>query len=187
MSYPLPTTASPYHGKEYVEDMRIAPAIELSTRQQEELERLVGRRTGEQRLADRARIILAAAQGGLNRDLAKNLGVDVNTVGRWRRRWAAAQEQLATAEESSRRSDLRRCITGILVDAPRSGRPGTFAPEQVVEIIAIGCEDPQEDSHLPVSHWTPREVAKEAVKRKIVPSISTRTVGRFFEIRRILS
>ena len=161
--------------------MRIAPAIELSTRQQEELERLVRRRAGEQRLAERARIILAAAQGGLNQDLAKDLGVDVGTVGRWRRRWATAQEQLAAAEESSRRSDVRRCITGILLDAPRSGRPGTFTPEQIVEIIAIGCEDPQEDSQLPVSHWTPRELAEEAVKRKIVPSISTRTVGRFLK------
>jgi len=181
MMYPLPTTASPYQGKEYVEDMRIAPAIELSARQQEVLERLVRRRTGEQRLAERARIILAAAEGGLNLDVAKDLGVDVGTVGRWRRRWAAAQEQLAAAEESSRRSDLGRCITGILVDAPRSGRPGIFTPEQIVEIIAIACEDPQEDSERPVSHWTPREVAEEAVKRKIVPGVSTRTVGRFLK------
>ncbi len=180
MIHPLPTTASPYHAKEYVEDMRIAPAIELSTRQREELERLIRRKTGEQRLAERARIILACAQGGRNQDLAKDLGVNVGTVGRWRRRWAVAQEQLAAAEESSRRSDLRHCITGILLDAPRSGRPGTFTPEQIVEIIAIGCEDPQEDSDLPVSHWTPREVAEEAVKRKIVPRISIRTVGRFF-------
>ena len=161
--------------------MRIAPAIELSARQQEVLERLVRRRTGEQRLAERARIVLAAAQGGLNRDLATRMGVDADTVGRWRRRWAAAQEQLAAAEQGPRTSDLGRCITEILVDAPRSGRPGTFAPEQIVEIIAIACESPEEDSQRPVSHWTPREVAEEAVKRKIVPSISRRTVGRFLK------
>ncbi len=91
--------------------MRIAPAIELSGRQQEVLERLVRSSTGEQRLARRARIVLAASQGGLNRDLAEDLGVEVKTVGRWRRRWAAAQERLATAEESPRPSDLGRCIT----------------------------------------------------------------------------
>ena len=181
MTYPFPTTGSPYDGKEYVEAMRIAPVIELSVRQQEVLERLVRSSTVEQRLARRARIVLAASQGGLNRDLAEDLGVEVKTVGRWRRRWAAAQERLATAEESPRPSDLGRCITEILVDEPRAGCGGTFTPEQIVAIIAIACEQPEEDSQRPVSHWTPREVAAEAVKRKIVPSISARTVGRFLK------
>jgi putative transposase len=181
MTYPLPTTASPSDGKEYVEDMRVAPTIELSARQQEVLERLVRRSTGEQRLAERARIILACAPGGRNLDVAEDLGMDADTVGRWRRRWAAAQEQLASAEESSGRSDLGRCITQILVDATRCGRPGTFSPEQIVEIIAIACEHPEEDSERPVSHWTPRELAEEAVQRKIVSGISARTVGRFLK------
>ena len=61
MTYPLPTTDSPHHGKEYVEEMRIVPTIELSARQQDVLGRLVRRTTGEQRLAQRARIVLAAA------------------------------------------------------------------------------------------------------------------------------
>jgi putative transposase len=161
--------------------MRIAPAIKLSIRQQEELERLVRSSSEEQRLARRARIVLAASQGGRNCDLAKELGEAVKTVGLWRRRWAAAQEQLAAAEASPEASDLKRCVTGILVDAPRAGRGGTFTPEQIVEIIAIACEQPDEDAQRPVSHWTPREVAEEAVKRKIVPSISVRTVGRFLK------
>ncbi len=161
--------------------MRVAPVIELSARQQEDLERLVRSSTAEQRLVLRARIVLAAAQGGLNRDLAQDLGVDADTVGLWRRRWAAAQERLAAVEQSPRTSDLGRCITEILVDAPRSGWPGIFTPEQIVEIIAIACEKPEQESDRPVTHWTPREVADEAVKRQIVPSISTRTVGRFLK------
>ena len=161
--------------------MRIAPAIELSTRQREELERLVRSSSEEQRLARRARIILAASQGGRNCDLAKELGEAVKTVGLWRRRWAAAQEQLVAAEASPKASDLKRCVAGILVDAPRAGCGGTFTPEQIVEIIAIACEQPEEDAERPVSHWTPREVADEAVKRQIVPRISARTVGRFLK------
>lgn len=161
--------------------MRIAPTIELSARQRDVLERLVRRTTGEQRLAQRARIVLAAAQGGLNRDLAKDLGVDRGTMGKWRLRWASAQERLAAAEKGPRVSDLSRCVTEILVDAPRSGWPGIFTPEQIVEIIAIACEQPEEESERPVSHWNPREVADEAMKRKIVPRISTRTVGRFLK------
>ena len=161
--------------------MRIAPAIELSARQQEVLERFVRCSTVEQRLAQRARIILAAARGGLSRDLAKDLGVDVGTVGKWRRRWATAKERLTAAEKGPRTSDLNRCITELLVDAPRSGCPGTFTPEQIVGIIAIACEDPEEDSERPVSHWTSREVADEAMKRKVVHRISVRTVGRFLK------
>ena len=115
--------------KEYVEDMRIAPSIELSTRQQEMLEHFVRSPTSEQRLVQRARIVLAASQGGLSRDLAHELGVDADTVGLWRRRWAAAQERLAVTEQGPRRSDLSRCIAETLVDAPRSGWPGIFTPE----------------------------------------------------------
>ena len=165
--------------KEYVEAMRIAPSIELSTRQQEMLEHLVRSPTSEQRLVQRARIVLAAGKGGLSRDLAIELGVDADTVGLWRRRWAAAQERLAAVEQSPRRSDLSRCIAETLVDAPRAGGPGTFTPEQILEIIAIACELPEEASDRPVTHWTPREVADEAMKRNVVSHISTRTVGRF--------
>ena len=68
-----------------------------------------------------------------------------------------------------------------MVDAPRSGRPGDFTPEQIVQIIAIACEDPAAGAERPISHWTPREVADEAVKRKIVARISVRTVGRFLK------
>ena len=141
---------------------------------------MVRRSTGAQRLARRARIVLAAARGGLNRDLARDLGVDVGTVGRWRRRWAAAQERLHAAEHRACRSDVSRCITETLVDAPRAGWPGVFTPEQIVAIIALACELPQ-DAQRPVSHGTAREVAEEAVKRNIVASISTRTVGRFLK------
>lgn len=159
--------------------MRIAPSIELSARQQEMLEHLVRSPTSEQRLVQRARIVLAAGKGGLNRDLAIELGVDADTVCLWRRRWAAAQERLAATEEGPRRSDLSRCIAETLVDAPRPGGPGTFTPEQILEIIAIACEQPEEASDRPVTHWTPREVADEAMKRNVVSHISTRTVGRF--------
>ena len=108
--------------------MRIAPEIDLSARQRQVLEHLVRSPTVEQRLVQRARIVLAAAGGGLNRDLAKDLGVDAGTVGRWRRRWAAAQERLRAAEESASASPLRRCVTETLVDARRSGWPGIFMP-----------------------------------------------------------
>ncbi|MBT3341453.1 MAG: helix-turn-helix domain-containing protein [Gemmatimonadetes bacterium] len=161
--------------------MRVAASIELSRRQQEILERMVRSPTTEQRLVQRARIVLAAAEDSLNRDLVEDLGVDKNTVGRWRRRWAAAQQQLTAAEQGEQPSDLICCIHATLTDAPRSGWQGKFTPEQIIDIIAIACERPEDEADRPVSHWTPREVAEEAVKRNVVPGISTRTVGRFLK------
>lgn len=62
-------------------------------------------------------------------------------------------------------------------DAERSGAPLTFNAEQVIELFAIACEDP-EASGRPISQWTARELAEEIVKRGIVESISVRHVGR---------
>ncbi len=50
-------------------------------------------------------------------------------------------------------------------------------------ILALSCEAP-EGSGRPISRWTPREVAEEAVKRGMVERISVRQVGRFLKIRR---
>ena len=59
---------------------RKAPIIELRPRQREALTRLVRQPTTEQRVAARARIILAAAQGGLNQEIAQRLGLEPDTV-----------------------------------------------------------------------------------------------------------
>ena len=87
-----------------------------------------------------------------------------------------AQELLAAAQKEEETSEkaLRECVEGVLADAPRSGAPATFAPEQVVQIVALACEAPREDSGRALSHWTPRDLADEAVKRGIVGSISVR-------------
>src|SRR5262249_16415944 len=60
------------------------------------------------------------------------------------------------------------------------GAPATFSAEQWCQIIALACEPP-EASGRPISHWTPRELADEACKRAIVPTISARHVGRFLK------
>ena len=88
----------------------------------------------------------------------------------WRRRWVEWQDM--PLEEYS--------VETRLSDAARSGSPGKFSAEQVAQIIAIACEVPQ-DSGYPVSHWTAKELAMEAVKRGVVESISERQVGRFLK------
>jgi len=46
--------------------------------------------------------------------------------------------------------------------------------------VALACEGP-EHWQRPISHWTPRELADEAIKRGMVPSLSPRHVGRFLK------
>ncbi len=75
---------------------------------------------------------------------------------------------------------LRKMIENILSDAPRPGTPKFFRVEQVVQIVALACEKPQA-SQRPVSHWSARELADEAIKRGIVEKISPRSVGRFLK------
>ena len=69
-----------------------------------------------------------------------------------------------------------------LADAPRSGSPATFTPEQICAVVAMTCEKPSE-SERPISHWSQREIADEAMRRGLVPSISQRSVGRFLKKR----
>jgi putative transposase len=65
--------------------------------------------------------------------------------------------------------------------AALSARIDTFsASEQTCAIVAVACEAP-EASGVPLSHWSASDLAREAVKRGLVPAISPRTVGRFLK------
>ena len=156
-------------------------SITLSPPQQALLERLLRQHSSPQALVRRIQIILAAASGLPNEQIALHLATSPKTARRWRARWAAAQPDLAAAEADERA--LRTRIAETLADAPRPGAPTTFTAEQIVQIIAIACTPPG-DSGRPIDAWTPRELADEAVKRQIVASISARSVGRFLKTGR---
>lgn len=99
----------------------------------------------------------------------------------WRDRWHEQTEAREVMEgEGVAQAELERWIIDGLRDRYRSGTPPKFSAEQVVQIVAIACENPQANGY-PVSHWIPIEVAAEAVKRGIVESISPRQVGRFLK------
>lgn len=153
-------------------------AITLSGPQQVILEALLRQSTCPQALALRAQIVLGAAAGQRNEPLAQALSCSLPTVRKWRRRWAAAQSQLAAVENHPR--DLRLLVASVLADAPRSGAPGGFDAEQIVQIVNLACTPPQQVGR-PVDAWTPRELAEEAVKQGIVTAISARSVGRFLK------
>lgn len=157
-----------------------AAKIVLSEQQKAELENITRSRIGQQRLIERAEIILLAADGKLNCEISPQVGIGRQQVGLWRRRWQQSQQALLMVELNETRAELRRTIEDVLSDAPRSGSPGKFTAEEFVEIIAVACEDPK-NSHRPVDHWIRRELKDEVLQRGIVTSISQSHIGNLLD------
>jgi putative transposase len=155
--------------------------ITISPPQQAILDRLLRQHRTPHALVRRIHIVVAAAAGVPNEQLAQQLGCSPKTVRRWRGRWAAAQPDLATVDADERA--LRSHIAEVLADAPRPGAPPTFTAEQIIHIIALACTPPAASAR-PIDAWTPRELADEATRRQIVTSISPRSVGRFLKTGR---
>ena len=107
----------------------------------------------------RARIVLLAADGEQNVDIARRVGVCVDVVSKWRKRFCG--EGLAGLKD--------RC---------RSGRPRRFGSEVVAGIKALACEPP-ERRKVPLSRWSSFELAAQAVSEGLVGSISSSTVRRW--------
>ena len=144
--------------------------IELEKESRNELLELVHRHRTPQQLAKRAQIVLMAADGKNHTQIARKLGVTVDTARLWRNRWLSFTnlpwEELSVQER--------------LEDAPRPGKPATITAEQVCQIVALACEAP-EKSGRPISHWTGREIADEIVAQGIVDQISERHAQRLLK------
>jgi transposase len=115
------------------------PALPLSVNESdlEILRALARTRTAEQRLVQRARIILRAAEGMPNRRIAAEVGVAPMTVLLWRDRYARAG------------------LTG-LADEPRPGRPPTYGRAERDRVIALTLEPPSDGT----THWSARRLGE---------------------------
>jgi DNA-binding CsgD family transcriptional regulator len=142
--------------------------LSLTEVERNELERLVRRHSTGQQMALRGRIILEANAGKNTSQIARELGISVETVRAWRTRWLALQPVAA--------SDLS--VQDRLSDVPRPGRRSQITAEQTCQVIAMACEHPKE---RPISHWTGREIADEAMARGIIKQISPRHAARLLK------
>jgi transposase len=116
----------------------IAVGVVLSDAEREQLEAWARRRTSAQALAERARIVLLAADGLKNAEVAQRLGIHRGTVRKWRARFAEDR------------------LDGLL-DEPRPGRPRTVSDAQVEEVIVKTLESTPKDA----THWSTRSMAAE--------------------------
>jgi transposase len=116
---------------------RAAPTIVLSQAERADLEALAARRKTAQAMAMRARIVLACAEGFESKQVAAKLGVDANTVGKWRRRFAEHR------------------LDG-LYDEQRSGTPRTIDDARIEAVIVATLESMPANA----THWSSRGMAK---------------------------
>jgi transposase len=109
----------------------------VSIAERNELERLTRRPKTQQRLAERARIVLACAKGPSNIEVADALGISRATVGKWRARF------------------IERRIQGLL-DEPRPGTPRTIGDDAVERVVTMTLESKPKNA----THWSTRSMAR---------------------------
>jgi transposase len=129
---------------------RTAGTIELTDEEEQRLRAVLRTPSATQQQAMRARIVLRAAQGATNTEIASELGVSLPTVGLWRRNFCA------------------RRLQG-LQTAPRSGRPREIDDSEVQRVLAVTLEAPPDGS----TQWSVRRLAA-------VTGISSSTVHRIW-------
>ena len=122
--------------------MRVAVAVELTKEERTVLTKWSRGRSTPARLVLRAKIVLAAAEGMLSKDIAVRLDCKRETVARWRNRFAEqdAGERLASLEQ----------------DAPRPGHPPVARLQHEAEIIRKTTQEMPPDA----THWSTRSMAK---------------------------
>jgi transposase len=106
----------------------------------------------------RAQIVLAAARGRANARIAADLQVSVDTVRKWRGRFAA------------------RGLGG-LKDLARSGRPRRITALERAAVVALACQLPAATG-VPLSRWTAPELAAELVAQDLAVAVSPSSVWR---------
>jgi transposase len=112
--------------------------IELTADERVVLESWTRRHTSAQALALRARIVLLAAEGPGNTEIAERLGIARNTAAKWRSRFAEHR------------------LEG-LTDEPRPGQPRKISDAKVEEVIVKTLETTPKDA----THWSTRSMAAE--------------------------
>src|SRR3954449_248256 len=136
-----------------------AVAIGLSEIEERELRRRATQYTRPHREVIRAKVVLLAADGHSDCEIARRLTAPIRRP--------------VTGEGASPRRAWRGWMSG-----PGRGVPGRFPPAEIAEVKALACDVPAQTGR-PLSRWSAAELAREAVERGIVCSISGTTVWRW--------
>lgn len=131
--------------------MRVAPAVQLNPQQREVLEQRSRARSLPARVVERARIVLLAAEGKQDKEIAKQLSIGVQKAARWRARFLALG------------------VEGLEKDAPRPGRTPKIAKETIERVVRMTTQEKPPNA----THWSTRSMARAA-------GIGKASVGRIW-------
>lgn len=158
---------------------RVAREVLLTPGVRAVLEANANGRSCPKGLSYRSAIVLKAADGKGNAEIARSVGVHENTVALWRGRFADAQGSLASIE-ADRPGELAVAVAEVLSDLPRPGAPRTISQEARDTLRAIACDKPT-DHGVEASVWTLASLAKALVATGAIDSISTGAVYAILE------
>lgn len=156
-------------------------ALKMSERQYGLLEKESKKHKTKNQEVKRIKILLKGSKGQSNYSISKEVGVTVQTVGTWRKRWDKRYEELVTYEQGSSGTgvtdgELLKEMKSRITDQPRPGKPSEITLSQKEQIVAIACRKPEE-YNIPVVRWNATLLAKVAIEEKVVKSISPRYVS----------
>ena len=166
-----------------------APSIHIPKEVYPILKSLINAGTSEKRIAERAKFIVRMGEGIPNTRIAKEFGVQNNTIRKWRERWLQSATCLQSivgreTDEKQRNKALKEQVQKILADKERPGAPMKYTPEQYCQVLQVALEVPSE-SGRPINDWSSWELAEEVNRafRGICENISASQVGRFLKKR----
>lgn len=162
-----------------------APALPMTDRQYRILEQEADKRTTLRQYSERIPIVLQGSKGQNNSQIARELGISLNTVKSWRKRWESDYDSLVVFEKGANGKEvsdfeLLQEMLKRLDDLPRSGTPKRITLAQEQQIVALACEKPT-DYGVEMTNWTLEMLAKVAIARCIIETISPQYVGKILK------
>ena len=133
--------------------MRVARGVILNYEQRQQLEQQSRARSLPARQVERARIVLRAADGWQDKDIARELSITPEKAARWRNRF------------------LDGGLAALQKDAPRPGRPHAIPADKVQEIV----HKTTQEKPAAATHWSTRTMA-------VAVGVSAATVRRIWRV-----
>jgi len=159
---------------------RTAVPLTLDACEQALLEKIYRRRNLPDYQKERIQIVLAAATGLQNKDIASQYGLERHRVSKWRKRWATQHQHWQQSDAKLRPAMSERLVLHWLDDQKGRGRKARFTVEQRAKVAGLSLETPEQNG-LPVTHWTLKYLVEMSKKQGIVDAISRSTVHRILK------
>ena len=132
---------------------RTAITLTLNACEQALLEKITRQLTVPEYKKQRVQAVLAAAAGLENKAIAKQIGLNRNEVGKWRKRWATQHQHWQHSDAALRPKMDAQLVLHWPADQKGRGRKNAITLEQRAKVAGLAQETPERYG-IPVTHWT---------------------------------